>query len=74
MRVRRVIKNVLKRHWLILSLVALAAQPACAQYDPAFSHYWALEPVFNPAAVGKEQKVNVAAAYAKSMAGFENSP
>lgn len=74
MRVRRVIKNVLKRHWLILSLVALAAQPARAQYDPAFSHYWALEPVFNPAAVGKEQKVNVAAAYAKSMAGFENSP
>ena len=74
MRVRRVIKNVLKRHWLILSLVALAAQPACAQYDPAFSHYWAMEPSFNPAAVGKEQKLNIAAAYAMAMAGFENSP
>lgn len=54
--------------------MALAASPARAQYDPAFSHYWAMEPSFNPATVGKEQKINVAAAYAKTMAGFENSP
>lgn len=55
-------------------MLAVAAQAVRAQYDASFSHYWALEPVFNPAAVGKEQKLNIAAAYAKSMAGFENSP
>ena len=55
-------------------MLAVAAQAVRAQYDVSFSHYWALEPVFNPAAVGKEQKLNIAAAYAKSMAGFENSP
>lgn len=52
----------------------LAAVPARAQYDPSFSHYWAMEPSFNPAAVGKEAKINVAAAYAMGMAGFENNP
>ena len=52
----------------------LAAQAARAQYDPAFSHYWAMEPSFNPASVGKEQKLNIAAAYAMTMVGFENSP
>lgn len=52
----------------------LAAVPARAQYDPSFSHYWAMEPSFNPAAVGKEAKINVVAAYAMGMAGFENNP
>ena len=55
-------------------MLAVAAQAVRAQYDASFSHYWALESVFNPAAVGKEPKLNIAAAYAKSMAGFENSP
>lgn len=55
-------------------MVVLAVISAKAQYDPAFSHYWALEPSFNPASVGKEQKINIAAAYAKTMSGFENSP
>lgn len=45
-----------------------------AQYDASFSHYWALETSFNPAAVGKEPKINVAAAYAVDMAGFKNNP
>lgn len=44
------------------------------QYDASFSHYWALEPSFNPAAVGKEMKINVAAAYNLALAGFENNP
>ena len=33
-----------------------------------------MEPSFNPAAVGKEAKLNVAAAYALQMAGFEHNP
>lgn len=47
---------------------------ARAQYDVSFSHYWDLEPYFNPAAVGKQSKLNVAGAYNISMAGFENNP
>ena len=44
------------------------------QYDVSFSHYWAMEPFYNPAAAGKQQKINVAAAYALNFAGFENNP
>ena len=47
---------------------------AVAQQEPSFSHYWALEPSFNPAAVGKEQKINVTGAYAMTMVGFEHNP
>ena len=56
---------------VLLTLTALAAR---AQYDVAFGHYWAMEPSFNPAAVGKESKLNVAVAYALQMAGFEHNP
>ena len=45
-----------------------------AQQDVAFGHYWAMEPSFNPASVGKEEKLNVAAAYALQLAGFEHNP
>lgn len=62
------------RIYIILALALLTAVPAKAQYDPSFSHYWAMEPSFNPAAIGKEAKINVVAAYAMSMAGFENNP
>ena len=55
----------------MLVLVTLVAR---AQYDVSFSHYWAMEPSFNPAAVGKESKLNIAAAYALQMAGFEHNP
>ena len=55
----------------MLVLVTLVAR---AQYDVSFGHYWAMEPSFNPAAVGKESKLNIAAAYALQMAGFEHNP
>lgn len=45
-----------------------------AQYDVSFSHYFGLEPSFNAASVGKESKINVAAAYAMQFAGFKNNP
>lgn len=54
-----------------MSLTALVVR---AQYDVSFSHYWAMEPSFNPAAVGKESKLNVVGAYAMQLAGFENNP
>ena len=57
-----------------LLLLLLASQGARAQYDPSFSHYWAMEPLFNPAAAGKQNKVNVAMAYNMTLVGFENNP
>ena len=65
---------VFKRLYIILSLTVLFAAGARAQYDASFSNYWDLEPYFNPAAVGKQPKLNVVGAYAISMAGFENNP
>lgn len=47
---------------------------ALAQYDPYFSHYFDMQTVFNPAAVGKQDQLNIVGAYAMSLAGFENSP
>ena len=52
----------------------LAVSRAGAQYDVSFSHYWDLEPYVNPGSIGKQQKLNVAAVYALSFAGFENNP
>ena len=45
-----------------------------AQYDPSFSHYFDMETSFNPASAGKQPKINVTAAYAMDMAGFEHNP
>lgn len=45
-----------------------------AQYDPSFSHYWAMETAYNPGAAGKQDKINAVAAYNMSLVGFENNP
>ena len=62
------------RYYLIFTVFILAAFEARAQYDAVFSHYWAMEPSYNPAAVGKESKINASAAYAMTLTGFENNP
>ena len=62
------------RHFTIILLLSLAVVTVRAQYDVAFSHYWAMEPSFNPAAIGKETMLNVAGAYAMQLSGFENNP
>ena len=63
----------MKRLYL-LTVVLLLSGLARAQQDVSFSHYWVMEPSFNPAAVGKEDKLNVAAAYALQLADFEHNP
>jgi len=62
------------RGYAIALLFLFASVRVWAQYDVSFAHYWAMEPSFNPATVGKEAKLNVAAAYAIQMAGFEHNP
>lgn len=66
--------NVLRRNLLILALLLTACLEASAQYDPSYSHYWAMETAFNPAAVGKQEKINVVGAYNMSLAGFKHNP
>lgn len=72
MKVRYIV--VLKRLLIIAILAVLAVDSARAQYDVSFSHYWDLEPYFNPASVGKQQKLNVVGVYALDFAGFEHNP
>ena len=63
-----------KRKCAIFLLLWLYVVSASAQQEPSFSHYWAMEPSFNPAAVGKESKINVTGAYAMTLTGFEHNP
>ena len=63
-----------KRKYAIFLLLWLLTASVWAQQEPSFSHYWAMEPSFNPAAVGKESKLNVTGAYAMTLIGFENNP
>lgn len=68
-------KNALKCIRFIALAVAMAfSMEARAQYDVLFSHYFDMETSFNAGAVGKDPKLNVTAAYAMDMAGFEHNP
>lgn len=62
------------RLFLIIGLLLLSVLKTSAQYDVSFGHYWSMEPSFNPAAVGKEAKLNFTGAYAIQLAGFEHNP
>lgn len=61
------------KYILVLSLLAFTVVVR-AQYDPSFSHYFDMETLFNPAAAGKQNVINVTAAYALDLAGFEHNP
>lgn len=59
---------------IIIMLLTLVSVRSHAQYDVSFAHYFDMEPSFNAAAVGKQSKLNVSAAYAMDLAGFKNNP
>lgn len=63
-----------RRIIIITALLLLTVNVARAQYDPSYSHYFSMEPSFNPASVGKENVLNVVGAYALDFAGFEHNP
>ena len=65
---------VFRRFFPLLVLLTFVPFGARAQYDPHFSHYYDMESAYNPAAVGKESKLNIVGAYAMSLAGFERNP
>lgn len=64
---------MLKRK-IVFLILAVACLKTAAQYDVSFSHYWGMEPYYNPAAVGKENVINAVGAYAIDLAGFEHNP
>lgn len=66
--------SVLRPKYILMVMLLGCWLNAKAQYDPSFSHYFDMETSFNPAAVGKQSKLNVVAAYALDMAGFEHNP
>jgi type IX secretion system PorP/SprF family membrane protein len=65
---------VLRRILWILTFAIVVLDEVQAQYDPSFSHYWAMETYFNPGAAGKQEKINVAVAYNMTLTGFQNNP
>lgn len=76
-----IINHVLERYYIVsrtriilIMLLSGFIMTARAQYDPSFSHYFDMETSFNPAAAGKQPKLNVTVAYAFDMAGFEHNP
>lgn len=46
---------------------------ASAQQEPAFAHYWELEPQFNPAAAGRDDRLSITAAMQTHAAGFDDA-
>ena len=65
---------MLKRIVHIITVWLLVSAGAKAQYEVAFSHYFDMETAFNPAAAGKESKLNITGAYASDFTGFEHNP
>ena len=65
---------MLRRSLLILAVLFVACYEARAQYDPSLSHYWAIQTAYNPAAVGKQDKININATYSMSLLGFDHNP
>jgi len=55
-------------------MISLASVRMLAQDDVSFSHYWKAETYYNPASVGRDNKLNIVAAYNNSFTGFENNP
>ncbi len=62
-----------KKWFLIVALQGFAVG-MMAQQEASFAHYWAMEPSFNPAAVGKESKINAVGVYNMSFVGYEHNP
>lgn len=61
--------------YVMTVLVALTATgfKAWAQQDPAFVHYWQMEPQFNPAAVGRTPQLSITAALQTHASGYDDA-
>ncbi len=57
-----------------ICLCFLCIDKAKGQYDPSFTHYWMMEPQFNPASAGSTNLLRIVGAYSAQMTGYENAP
>lgn len=57
-----------------LALLWLCALGTRAQYDPSLTHYWMLQPQYNPAAAGTTEYLRVIGAYSAQMSGYDDAP
>ena len=62
------------RRIVLITLLLITVCGLRAQYDPSYSHYWAMETSYNPAAAGKTSLMNITAAYNMTLAGYKRAP
>lgn len=56
----------------VLVITMVASLKAFAQQDPSLSHYWLIEPQFNPATVGRSPQLSITAAMQTHAMGYED--
>ena len=56
----------------VLVITTVASLKAFAQQDPSLSHYWLIEPQFNPATVGRSPQLSITAAMQTHAMGYED--
>lgn len=61
------------RFWALLAVACLYTVAGFAQYDAAFMRYWQVEPMLNPAAVGRQDELNINIAMQTHAAGYEDA-
>ena len=64
----------MKRSILFSVLLLAVLMQGHAQYDVAFTHFWMMEPQFNPAAAGSRPDLRVTGAYSNQFSGYTGSP
>lgn len=65
--------DILRSGTLLLLIWGVGCLCASAQQEPAFAHYFELEPQFNPAAAGRSDQLSINAAYQSHASGFDNA-
>lgn len=58
---------------LLATINAVASLKAWAQQEPAFVHYWLMEPQFNPAAAGRSPQLSINATLQTHASGYEDA-
>ncbi|MBR4297146.1 MAG: PorP/SprF family type IX secretion system membrane protein [Bacteroidaceae bacterium] len=61
------------RFGVLLFVLCSNAIAVYAQYDAAFMRYWQVEPQLNPAAVGRQEELNVTIAMQTHASGYEDA-
>lgn len=61
------------RCWVLLCMVCSNIVASYAQYDAAFMRYWQVEPMLNPASVGRQEELNITVAMQTHATGYEDA-